>query len=380
LLRGFFIENFNQIKKILLEIIAKKITLKGTLKEPDSFLDCKKLLRLFNTVPLSSLSLRRSFLMKTLEFADNRRAQDLFGELNAHLRILEERLHLMIVQRGNVLEISGHHQAVHDAEKILKDLYVLAQSGHVPVVDDVLAALRLLEDKEGALVSDQACVIKTRNKVIHPRSVRQKNYVKALLHHDLVFGIGPAGTGKTYLAAALGIMQLLEGKFEKLILSRPAVEAGEHLGFLPGDMKEKVDPYLRPLYDALHDTLPADQIARKLEAGIIEVAPLAFMRGRTLKNAFIVLDEAQNCTTGQMKMFLTRLGEGSKMVITGDLSQVDLPSGTLSGLKEAVHILKDVSAIKIIEFLEDDVIRHPLVGSIVKAYNRHDKTKLRPLS
>jgi phosphate starvation-inducible PhoH-like protein len=217
---------------------------------------------------------------------------------------------------------------------------------------------------------DRHLRVQTQKRTISPRSPRQADYIKAMRDRELVFGLGPAGTGKTYLAAALGVSLMLEGKVDRIILSRPAVEAGERLGFLPGDLREKVDPYLRPLYDALFDTMIGDQVMKKLEAGEIEVAPLAFMRGRTLSNAFVILDEAQNATSTQMKMFLTRLGENSRMVVTGDPSQVDLPRGAQSGLVEAERILGGVEGVRVIRFTDADVVRHPLVTRIVRAYNR----------
>jgi phosphate starvation-inducible PhoH-like protein len=214
----------------------------------------------------------------------------------------------------------------------------------------------------------------TRKRRITPRSPRQAAFIKALRTHELVFGVGPAGTGKTYLAVATAVTLLMSGEVERIILSRPAVEAGERLGFLPGDVKEKVDPYLRPLYDALHDMMPGDQVNRRMETGEIEIAPLAFMRGRTLANSFIILDEAQNTTPVQMKMFLTRLGENSRMAVTGDLSQVDLPPRTPSGLRDAVNILSNMNDVSFIQFTDADVVRHSLVTRIVQAYDRHNQT------
>jgi len=218
-------------------------------------------------------------------------------------------------------------------------------------------------------------VIKTRKKRISARSPTQARYITALRNSELVFGTGPAGTGKTYLAVCFAVEQLISGKVDRLVLSRPAVEAGEHLGFLPGDMREKVDPYLRPIYDALYDTMPADQVVKKLEVGEIEIAPLAFMRGRTLSNAFVILDEAQNTTAVQMKMFLTRLGENSRMVVTGDLSQIDLPSGVASGLRDAIDTLTGIEAVSFVEFSARDVVRHALVSQIVRAYDARDTAR-----
>ncbi|MGB4058221.1 MAG: PhoH family protein, partial [Alphaproteobacteria bacterium] len=241
---------------------------------------------------------------------------------------------------------------------------------------EIDAALRFLEDKSTNgkapkhQMNDSTLAIQTRKKTISPRSPNQALYIKAVQDNAMVFGLGPAGTGKTYLAVSIAVSMFLSGEVERLIFCRPAVEAGERLGFLPGDMKEKVDPYLRPIYDALQDMMPADMLVKKMETGEIEVAPLAFMRGRTLSNAFVILDEAQNTTCTQMKMFLTRMGESSRMVITGDISQTDLPVGIKSGLRDAVEILQDESEIKFIHFNDGDVIRHPLVGKIVRAYDR----------
>ncbi|MDX1738712.1 MAG: PhoH family protein, partial [Alphaproteobacteria bacterium] len=230
------------------------------------------------------------------------------------------------------------------------------------------AAVRM-GDSPKNLFGEQEAMIRTPKKQLVARTPVQASYIKGMTHNDLTFGLGPAGTGKTYIAVCKAVSMLMSGKVDKIILSRPAVEAGENLGFLPGDMKEKVDPYMRPIYDALYDTLPGDQVNRKIEMGIIEIAPLAFMRGRTLKHAFVLLDEGQNATPVQMKMFLTRLGEGSRMVITGDLSQVDLPRGQKSGLRDAVETLQGIDGISMVRFSEEDVVRHPLVSKIVKAYD-----------
>jgi len=231
-------------------------------------------------------------------------------------------------------------------------------------------------DRDGITSEAGEISIPTKRRIVFPRSVRQAEYIKMMQTYDLVFGLGPAGTGKTYLAVAYGVSLLLSGQIDRIILSRPAVEAGEKLGFLPGDMREKVDPYLRPLYDAMHDMLPAEQVVKRMSNGEIEVAPLAFMRGRTLSNAFVILDEAQNTTPIQMKMFLTRLGMNSRMVITGDLTQVDLPAGVLSGLKDAIRALEGVKEIGYLTFGEDDVVRHSLVSKIVYAYDQYTKNRL----
>lgn len=321
-------------------------------------------------------------------FADAKLALDVCGVGDANLALIEDRLSLDIANRSDEIILHGEAGSVELGFAVLESLYDRARRGLQVEPADVEAAIRLgqspldMEGAEGDLftqngkskgAADQPVAaniaITTRKKSISPRSPGQARYLLAMRDHELTFGVGPAGTGKTYLAAAMAISHLLEGRVRRLILSRPAVEAGERLGFLPGDMKEKVDPYLRPLYDALYDMLPRDQVAKRLEAGSIEIAPLAFMRGRTLSEAFVILDEAQNTTAAQMKMFLTRLGEGSRMVVNGDLSQVDLPRGVKSGLRDALDALRDVKGIAINRFDSDDVVRHPLVGRIVKAYD-----------
>ena len=321
-------------------------------------------------------------------FADAKLALDVCGVGDANLALIEDRLSLDIANRSDEIILHGEAGSVELGFAVLESLYDRARRGLQVEPADVEAAIRLgqspldMEGAEGDLftqngkskgAADQPgaanIAITTRKKSISPRSPGQARYLLAMRDHELTFGVGPAGTGKTYLAAAMAISHLLEGRVRRLILSRPAVEAGERLGFLPGDMKEKVDPYLRPLYDALYDMLPRDQVAKRLEAGSIEIAPLAFMRGRTLSEAFVILDEAQNTTAAQMKMFLTRLGEGSRMVVNGDLSQVDLPRGVKSGLRDALDALRDVKGIAINRFDSDDVVRHPLVGRIVKAYD-----------
>ena len=318
------------------------------------------------------------------QFANARLALDVCGVGDANLALIEERLSLDIANRSDEIVLHGDQDSVELGFAVLESLYDRARRGLVVEPADVEAAIRMgrhhVEENgaEGDLFNGQASTdniaITTRKKSIAPRSPGQAKYLVAMRDHELTFGVGPAGTGKTYLAAAMAISHLLEGKVRRLILSRPAVEAGERLGFLPGDMKDKVDPYLRPLYDALFDyMLPRDQVAKRLEAGSIEIAPLAFMRGRTLSEAFVILDEAQNTTPAQMKMFLTRLGEGSRMVVNGDLSQVDLPRGVKSGLRDALDTLRNVKGIAINRFDSDDVVRHPLVGRIVKAYDSAPK-------
>ena len=301
----------------------------------------------------------------------------LFGEFDANLAILEARLGVEAVALGNVLTLTGPEEACETARKVLEDLYVRAKAGHPVKPADVEGAIRHIMAKDlpagdGAAgsASGGKGEIRTRRKLIAARTPMQSTYIKALESKDLVFAAGPAGTGKTYLAVAYAAQCWERGVIERLILSRPAVEAGERLGFLPGDMREKVDPYLRPLYDALFDVLPPEKVERALETGEIEIAPLAFMRGRTLLNAFVILDEAQNTTSMQMKMFLTRIGEGSHMVVTGDPTQIDLPKGQVSGLGEAVGLLKDIDEVATIAFTQKDVVRRELVAKIVAAYEQ----------
>lgn len=290
--------------------------------------------------------------------------------------MIEQRLGVEAVARGNQVSLSGSKEAQARARIALDMLYARLQEGHDVAPGDVDGAIRMAEAAEaqlnlpslepkGRLAMAQ---ISTRKRTVMARTPMQDAYVRAFDNAELIFGIGPAGTGKTYLAVAFAAAMLERGNVDRLILSRPAVEAGERLGFLPGDMREKVDPYLRPLYDALHDMMPAEKIERALQSGAIEVAPLAFMRGRTLANAVVILDEAQNTTSMQMKMFLTRLGEDTRMIVTGDPSQIDLPSGQTSGLVEATKLLDGVEGISQIRFSSDDVVRHPLVARIVDAY------------
>lgn len=313
----------------------------------------------------------------TVEFPNKDLVPLLFGEFNAHLNHLEKKLGISIADRGNQLTFSGDPAAIRKARSVLDDLLEKLHRKQDVGIPEIDAALRFFNSAgetqkveglpKGEGGNDKT-IITTKKKTIAPRTPNQAHYIKAIKDYEMVFGIGPAGTGKTYLAVAAGVEMFVEGLVERLIFCRPAVEAGEHLGFLPGDMKEKVDPYLRPIYDALQDTLHSDYMQKKMETGHIEIAPLAFMRGRTLAKAFVVLDEAQNATCGQMKMFLTRMGEASRMVITGDLTQSDLPKGIKSGLLEAKEILEDVNDIKFMYFNNDDVVRHHLVGKIIKAY------------
>lgn len=299
-----------------------------------------------------------------LEFEDNNLLPDLFGGQESHLKLLEKELSVSITTRGNQLVIEGSDENTHIAGRTLAYLYSRLQAGKQVDATDVTMALRSMTEKE----PHEEIFLTTKRRIIAARSKQQAAYIKALKANDLVFAEGPAGTGKTYLAVALGVEMMLNGQVDRLILSRPAVEAGERLGFLPGDIQEKVDPYLRPLYDALHDMLPLEQVAKKLAVGEIEVAPLAFMRGRTLSDSVIILDEAQNTTEVQMKMFLTRLGHNARMIVTGDLTQVDLPPGVPSGLQDAIQTLQQVRGVGVITFTERDVVRHPLVSRIVRAY------------
>ncbi len=310
-----------------------------------------------------------------LEFPDNRLLIGLCGNFDRNLAQIEHQMGVHILRRGNRLAVIGDRGAREAAAGTLKGLYARLQSGRPVEAGDVDAAIRMgrpAGTDEGPeqieMFQGGRYELRTRKKPIDPRTEAQKAYVKALFDHELCFGIGPAGTGKTYLAVAVGVTMLISGAVERIILSRPAVEAGERLGFLPGDMKEKIDPYMQPLYDALNDFLPQKQVVKLMEEKRIEIAPLAFMRGRTLSGAFVVLDEAQNATTMQMKMFLTRLGEGSRMVITGDRTQIDLPRGTASGLAEAERILKGVRGVSMSYFTSKDVVRHPLVARIIEAY------------
>ncbi len=300
---------------------------------------------------------------------------DLCGEFDRNLSHIETKLGLQIVRRGNQLVLVGDKAARDDATRILQHLYSRLEQGKSVTNADLDAALRMAPDatqppKQRDMFGGTTVEVRTRKKTVEPRTDAQKAYVKALFENDLSFGIGPAGTGKTYLAVAVGVNMYINGLVDRIILSRPAVEAGEKLGYLPGDMKDKVDPYMQPLYDALNDFLPAKQAAKLIEEKRIEIAPLAFMRGRTLSNAFVVLDEAQNATTMQMKMFLTRLGEGSRMVITGDRTQVDLPRGVQSGLADAERLLKTIDRISFSYFTAKDVVRHPLVAAIIEAYDQ----------
>lgn len=319
-----------------------------------------------------------------MEFPDNRLLIDLCGEFDRNLAQIEHQLSVQIIRRGNQLAVIGEGEARGQAAAVLQALYQRLETGRAIEAGDIDGEIRMggSDAGTGAREGDQMELfkggrveIKTRKKLIEPRTEAQKAYVQNLFKNELAFGIGPAGTGKTYLAVAVGVNMFIGGHVDRIILSRPAVEAGEKLGYLPGDMKDKVDPFMQPLYDALNDFLPGKQVAKLIEEKRIEIAPLAFMRGRTLSNAFVVLDEAQNATTMQMKMFLTRLGEGSRMVITGDRSQVDLPRGVQSGLRDAEGLLKGIDQIAFNYFTAKDVVRHPLVAKIIEAYDAADIAK-----
>lgn len=309
------------------------------------------------------------------ELFNNQLVQQLVGEADANLRLIEKMLNVEILSFGNQITVKGAQSDVENAKTAIEILYNKASKGIEVGEQEVKAAVRMSgdvkSDDDRQNMTD--IVLKTKKRYIYPRSSTQAKYIQEMMKNELVFGLGPAGTGKTYLAVALAVSMMLEGSIDKIILSRPAVEAGENLGFLPGDLKEKVDPYLRPLYDALYEMLPAEQVDKKLALGEIEIAPLAFMRGRTLSNSFVILDEAQNTTPMQMKMFLTRLGENSRMVVNGDLSQVDLPHGVISGLRDALKTLRDVENISSVTFTSADVVRHGLVAKIVQAYEERNK-------
>ncbi len=310
----------------------------------------------------------------TVQFDDNALLPLLLGDHDRHLARLEQGLGVRLACRGNRVSISGDPAKVEAAQAAIGGLWQRLRAGQGVASGDVDAAIRLTNarsvDPDPRLPLSDLPAIRTRRGSVGPRSPGQASYMDMLGRFEMVFGIGPAGTGKTYLAVAQAVAMLAAGGVERIVLSRPAVEAGERLGFLPGDMKEKVDPYLRPLYDALGDMMPGDQVTRRMATGEIEVAPLAFMRGRTLAHSFVILDEAQNTTPAQMKMFLTRMGEGTRMVITGDLSQVDLPPGTRSGLRDALDTLEGVQGIGVNRFDVRDVVRHPLVARIVDAYEQ----------
>ena len=313
-----------------------------------------------------------------LTFEDNALLQNLCGERNGNLKLIEKSLQVKLSLRGDQITLFGEDSDVKLAKRVLEELYGLLSEGYPLYPSDVNHAIQILSGKFKARLKDiflDAVYVTSKKRIITPKSLAQKEYIEAIRSYDIVFGIGPAGTGKTYLAMATAISALNGGEIRRIILVRPAVEAGEKLGFLPGDLAEKVNPYLRPLYDALHDMIDFEQTSAMLQRGVIEVAPLAFMRGRTLNDCFVILDEAQNTTSEQMKMFLTRLGISSKAVITGDVTQIDLPNGTTSGLIETMEILAGIQGLKFVYFTDKDVIRHRLVQDIIKAYERAEKKK-----
>jgi len=311
-------------------------------------------------------------ISREIDFEDNGTVKQLYGELNGNLKEIENIFGVNIYSRGGKVSLRGDPKDVESVERFLNEIYRIISKGYKLEPGDMEAAARIVIEDEMPLEEvflDTVC-ISTRKRIIAPKSITQKIYIEAIRKHDLVFGIGPAGTGKTYLAMAMAVTAFINRQVNRIILTRPAVEAGEKLGFLPGDLNQKVDPYLRPLFDALFDMMDFDKASRLLDKGAIEIAPLAFMRGRTLNDAFVILDEAQNTTSLQMKMFLTRLGFSSKAVITGDITQVDLDENDKSGLLEVAQLLKDIEGISFVYFSKTDVVRHPLVRSIIEAYEK----------
>ena len=320
---------------------------------------------------------RESFIHRILTFDDNNHLRELVGELGSHLKLVADALGIEVEQRGSAVALGSSSEPgkIDVAERALQQLYTLVANGHALHPSDVVHAVQILTAEPAADLAayfNDTVLVTPHGRPITARSPGQRAYLRSLRSHDVVFGVGPAGTGKTYLAMAVAIAALKRGEVRRLILTRPAVEAGEKLGFLPGDLTEKVDPYLRPLYDALADMLPPERVARMFEKQVIEVAPLAFMRGRTLSHAYVLLDEAQNTTREQMKMFLTRLGEGARMVITGDTTQIDLPRKGSSGMVHALNVLQGVPRVGVARLGSADVVRHPMVAKIVEAYARAD--------
>lgn len=322
----------------------------------------------------------RNDTVEKIAFDDLQLANTLFGVHSENLKRIAKTIGVKISAKGNTLTLQGDQLDVDLAKRALNDLYGLLKKGYPLFPTDIDYAIRMLSDDQSVNLEDiflDTVYISSRKRVITPKSVAQKRYIDAIRKYDLVIGIGPAGTGKTYLAMAMAVASLMKQEVERIVLTRPAVEAGEKLGFLPGNMVEKVNPYLRPLYDALHDMMDFERASRLIEKGVIEVAPLAFMRGRTLNDSFVILDEAQNTGPEQMKMFLTRLGFSSKSVITGDITQVDLPENKVSGLIEIQGILKGIEGIEFVYFTDRDVVRHPLVQEIIKAYERAEERRQR---
>ncbi|ABP67422.2 PhoH family protein [Caldicellulosiruptor saccharolyticus DSM 8903] len=315
-------------------------------------------------------------LISTVSIEDTKDFWNIFGEFDSKVKTLEELLNVSIVFRDNAIKIIGNNpENIKRAEKTIKILHDMEKKKMDIDEHTIRYVIETLEDEEIRKLEDEVIFITHRGKQVKPKTLGQKRYIDAIMNNTIVFGIGPAGTGKTYLAMAMAVYYLKKKEISKIILTRPAVEAGEKLGFLPGDLQTKVDPYLRPIYDALHDLIGTEAYQRYMERGIIEVAPLAYMRGRTLDDAFIILDEAQNTTSEQMKMFLTRLGFGSKAVITGDITQIDLPSGVESGLVQVTKILRDIEGIEFVFLTYQDVVRHQLVQKIINAYNRYEEKR-----
>ena len=304
--------------------------------------------------------------------ADNRRLASLCGSQDEHIRQVEEYLGVEIANRGNVFRVTGAPEESNAASRLLRDLYDATRNNETLTLAGVHVALQKFALREPEETEDQETTLRTPKRVVRPRGPHQRQYIRNILTHDINFGIGPAGTGKTYLAVACAVEALENSRVQRILLVRPVVEAGERLGFLPGDLEQKIDPYLRPLYDALHEMLGFEKVARLLEKNIIELAPLAYMRGRTLNESFVILDEAQNTTAEQMKMFLTRIGFGTTAVITGDITQIDLPRTQLSGLKQAMAYLRNIDGITFAHFTPQDVVRHALVQKIVEAYDAHE--------
>jgi phosphate starvation-inducible PhoH-like protein len=322
-------------------------------------------------------NVKDNIVTKELVFEEYPILRTLYGERGAHFKILENYFRVQLSLKGNHVFITGEPIDSELAEKTIEELYFLVKSGYNLYPSDIEYASRIILENPHAKLKDiflDTIFVTSGRKVITPKGVTQKRYIEAIRKSEVVFGIGPAGTGKTYLAVAMAVSYLMKGEINRIILVRPAVEAGEKLGFLPGDIAEKVNPYLRPLYDALYDMLSFDKVMRLFQKGAIEIAPLAFMRGRTLNEAFIILDEAQNTTSEQMKMFLTRLGQNSKAVITGDITQIDLPDPKKSGLLEAIEILEGIKGITFVYFTKNDVVRHPIVQKIIEAYESKGKT------
>ncbi len=306
---------------------------------------------------------------------DNQIAMNLYGEKGSNLKKISSELNVKINARGNELTIFGKERDVIIANKVLRELYDLISDGYKFNQRDIDQAIDIIKSDPSARISDvflKKVPVSGGKKILSPKTINQKKYLDAIQTNDILFGIGPAGTGKTYLAMAMAVSAFVNNEVKRIILTRPAVEAGEKLGFLPGDLAEKINPYLRPLYDALYDMLPFEKVANLMERQVIEIAPLAFMRGRTLNEAFIILDEAQNTTSEQMKMFLTRMGFNSKVIVTGDITQIDLPDKSSSGLIEATRILKDIDGISFVFFNQNDVIRHKLIKLIIDAYEKHE--------